>query len=112
MNPEQLKETVLHLLEKFKTQYAVFYQKCKADDINRILKNLETPEQLTDADWTAMVSELLNAMGKQRKVSKEWITCEDWRIRGIPTKDVDLIDQSITGLREKRTKLWPDSEPS
>lgn len=112
LNPEQLKETVLHLLEKFKTQYAVFYQKCKADDINRILKNLETPEQLTDADWTAMVSELLNAMGKQRKVSKEWITCEDWRIRGIPTKDVDLIDQSITGLREKRTKLWPDSEPS
>lgn len=112
LNPEQLKETVLHLLEKFKTQYAVFYQKCKADDINRILKNLETPEQLTTADWTAMVSELLNAMGKQRKASKEWITCEDWRIRGIPTKNVDLIDQSITGLREKRTKLWPDSEPS
>lgn len=112
LNPEQLKETVLHLLEKFKTQYAVFYQKCKADDINRILKNLETPEQLTDADWTAMVSELLNAMGKQRKASKEWITCEDWRIRAIPTKDVELIDQSITGLREKRTKLWPDSEPS
>lgn len=25
---------------------------------------------------------------------------------------ITLIDQSITGLREKRTKLWPDSEPS
>lgn len=112
LNPERLKETVLHLLEKFKTQYAVFYQKCKDEDINRIRKSLEKPEQLTTADWTTMVSELLNAMGKQRKASKEWITCEDWRIRSIPTKDVELIDQSITGLREKRTKLWPDSEPS
>ncbi len=110
LNPERLKETVLHLLEKFKTQYAVFYQKCK-DDVNRILKSLEKPDQLTAANWTDMVSELLNAMGKQGKASKNWITCTDWRIRSIPTKDVTLIDQSITGLREKRTMLWPDSEP-
>ncbi len=111
LNPERLKETVLHLLEKFKTQYAVFYQKCKGD-VNRILKSLEKPEQLTVANWTDMVSELLNAMGKQGKASKNWITCADWRIRSLPTKGVTLIDQSITGLREKRTKLWPDSEPS
>ena len=106
---EDLRQLVLHLLDKFRIQYPCYYEKCADRDIRDIQKRLEEPENMTMDEWKSLVADLLDVMGKQ-VAKRTWIKCSDLRVRMIPDQNVTLIDQSITGLYEKRTKLWQDSE--
>lgn len=105
------KQLIEHLLKKLSEQYPRYYAMYE-NKLPRIRKAVENMEKLTSEEKSMLVRELLNVMGKGREMTPMWGP-RDLRVRKLPNMhNIILIDQSITGLRETRKKLWPDSERS
>lgn len=103
------------LLEKLSSQYPIY---------SGALKALEAKKSeilsLSIADKGKFIAETMKITSAGKEYAKYSTSlpklgiADKGRLNNkLPHPEkIILIDQSITGLREKRTKLWPDSEPS
>lgn len=120
--PEQLQptdeehlNTLLSLLmEKMEKQYPIF--KGVAERLSVIdFDTLSFQEKCIFIVETMKVMAVNGQYAMYEKaLSRKELSNNQGRItkKALNISHITLIDQSITGLREKRTKLWPDSEPS
>lgn len=120
--PEQLQptdeehlNTLLSLLmEKMEKQYPIF--KGVAERLSVIdFDTLSFQEKCIFIVETMKVMAVNGQYAMYEKaLSRKELSNNQGRItkKALNVSHITLIDQSITGLREKRTKLWPDSEPS
>lgn len=111
----QLNTLIDVLLEKLSSQYPIY---------SGALKALEAKKSeilsLSIADKGKFIAETMKITSAGKEYAKYSTSlpklgiADKGRLNNkLPHPEkIILIDQSITGLREKRTKLWPDSEPS
>lgn len=111
----QLNTLIDVLLEKLSSQYPIY---------SGALKALEAKKSeilsLSIADKGKFIAETMKITSAGKEYAKYSTAlpklgiADKGRLNNkLPHPEkIILIDQSITGLREKRTKLWPDSEPS
>lgn len=111
----QLNTVIDVLLEKLSSQYPIY---------SGALKALEAKKSeilsLSIADKGKFIAETMKITSAGKEYAKYSTSlpklgiADKGRLNNkLPHPEkIILIDQSITGLREKRTKLWPDSEPS
>lgn len=111
----QLNTLIDMLLEKLSSQYPIY---------SGALKALEAKKSeilsLSIADKGKFIAETMKITSAGKEYAKYSTAlpklgiADKGRLNNkLPHPEkIILIDQSITGLREKRTKLWPDSEPS
>lgn len=111
----QLNTLIDVLLEKLSSQYPIY---------SGALKALEAKKSeilsLSIADKGRFIAETMKIASAGKEYAKYSTSlpklgiADKGRLNNkLPHPEkIILIDQSITGLREKRTKLWPDSEPS
>lgn len=111
----QLNTLIDALLEKLSSQYPIY---------SGALKALEAKKSeilsLSIADKGKFIAETMKITSAGKEYAKYSTSlpklgiADKGRLNNkLPHPEkIILIDQSITGLREKRTKLWPDSEPS
>lgn len=111
----QLNTLIDVLLEKLSSQYPIY---------SGALKALEAKKSeifsLSIADKGKFIAETMKITSAGKEYAKYSTVlpklgiADKGRLNNkLPHPEkIILIDQSITGLREKRTKLWPDSEPS
>ncbi len=111
----QLNTLIDALLEKLSSQYPIY---------SGALKALEAKKSeilsLSIADKGKYIAETMKITSAGKEYAKYSTSlpklgiADKGRLNNkLPHPEkIILIDQSITGLREKRTKLWPDSEPS
>lgn len=111
----QLNTLIDVLLEKLSSQYPIY---------SGALKALEAKKSeilsLSIADKGKFIAETMKITSAGKEYAKYSTSLPKLGIANkgrlnnkLPHPEkIILIDQSITGLREKRTKLWPDSEPS
>lgn len=112
---KQLNTLIDVLLEKLSSQYPIY---------SGALKALEAKKSeilsLSIADKGKFIAETMKITSAGKEYAKYSTAlpklgiADKGRLNNkLPHPEkIILIDQSITGLREKRTKLWPDSEPS
>lgn len=111
----QLNTLIDVLLEKLSSQYPIYIGALKALEAKKseILS-------LSIADKGKFIAETMKITSAGKEYAKystflpKLGIADKGRLNNkLPHPEkIILIDQSITGLREKRTKLWPDSEPS
>lgn len=111
----QLNTLIDVLLEKLSSQYPIY---------SGALKALEAKKSeilsLSIADKGKFIAETMKITSAGKEYAKYSTSlpklgiADKGRLNNkLPHPEkIILIDQSITGLREKRTKLWPGSEPS
>lgn len=111
----QLNTLIDVLLEKLSSQYPIY---------SGALKALEAKKSeilsLSIADKGKFIAETMKITSAGKEYAKYSTAlpklgiADKGRLNNkLPHPEkIILIDQSITGLREKRMKLWPDSEPS
>ena len=111
----QLNTLIDVLLEKLSSQYPIY---------SGALKALEAKKSeilsLSIADKGKFIAETMKITSAGKEYAKYSTSlpklgiADKGRLNNkLPHPEkIILIDQSITGLREKRTKLWPDFEPS
>ena len=110
----QIDELMALLFEKLRTQYPVF-----SGVLERLEQKKAAIQQLCLSDKCVWIVETMKVMAVNgqiamyTKLPKELgLKDNQGRITNkvLDVAHITLIDQSITGLYEKRTKLWPDSE--
>ena len=111
---EHINALISLLMEKMEKQYPIF--KGVAERLSVI--NFDT---LSFQEKCIFIVETMKVMAVNGRcamyktaLSRKDLSDKQGRItnKALDLSHITLIDQSITGLREKRTKLWPDSEPS
>lgn len=112
----QANELIALLFEKLRTHYPIY-----SGILKRLEEKRDAIETLDLAKKCAWIVETMKVMaaGSQlgmyaQKLPELGIKDNQGRINNKPRNvaHIILIDQSITGLREKRTRLWQDSEQS
>lgn len=111
---EHLNTLISLLIEKMERQYPIF---------NGVAKRMSVIDfdTLSFQEKCIFIVETMKVMAVNGQyamyktaLSRKELSDNQGRITNkvLNLSHITLIDQSITGLREKRTKLWPDSEPS
>ena len=111
---EHLNTLISLLIEKMEKQYPIF---------NGVAKRMSVIDfdTLSFQEKCIFIVETMKVMAVNGQyamyktaLSRKELSDNQGRITNkvLNLSHITLIDQSITGLREKRTKLWPDSEPS
>lgn len=111
---EHLNTLISLLIEKMEKQYPIF---------NGVAKRMSVIDfdTLCFQEKCIFIVETMKVMAVNGQyamyktaLSRKELSDNQGRITNkvLNLSHITLIDQSITGLREKRTKLWPDSEPS
>lgn len=111
---EHLNTLISLLIEKMEKQYPIF---------NGVAKRMSVIDfdTLRFQEKCIFIVETMKVMAVNGQyamyktaLSRKELSDNQGRITNkvLNLSHITLIDQSITGLREKRTKLWPDSEPS
>lgn len=111
---EHLNALISLLIEKMEKQYPIF---------NGVAKRMSVIDfdTLCFQEKCIFIVETMKVMAVNGQyamyktaLSRKELSDNQGRITNkvLNLSHITLIDQSITGLREKRTKLWPDSEPS
>lgn len=111
---EHLNTLISLLIEKMEKQYPIF---------NGVAKRMSVIDfdTLCFQEKCIFIVETMKVMAVNGQyamyktaLSRKELSDNQGRITNkvLNLSHITLIDQSITGLREKRTKLWPDFEPS
>lgn len=111
----QLNTLIDVLLEKLSSQYPIYSGALKALEAKKSeILSLSIADKGKFIAETMKITSAGKEYAKYSTVLPKLGIADKGRLNNkLPHPEkIILIDQSITGLREKRTKLWPDSEPS
>lgn len=111
----QLNTLIDALLEKLSSQYPIYSGALKALEAKKSeILSLSIADKGKFIAETMKITSAGKEYAKYSTVLPKLGIADKGRLNNkLPHPEkIILIDQSITGLREKRTKLWPDSEPS